>query len=163
MHLDDHIVDSTTCKKASTAARSGDMAGFSTSIRQTTLQGDPTEDLQKVSFTPEVAPLVIPKGTTHTLPAQALPYEFSYIKIAENATLTIVSWQPNLQSGGKLSIHCYGDCILGKNATISVSAKGYRGQYISTLPWLWPRGGASERLLCRWRQQQHCWGKWAMP
>ena len=85
----------------------------------------------------------IPKGTTHTLTAQATPYEFSYIKIEEDATLTIAPWQLNQQSGGKLSIHCYGDCILGKNAKISVSAKGYSG---STSPQYYgygPRGGAS--------------------
>ena len=47
------------------------------------------------------------------------------------------------QNGGHLAIRCYGDCMLGKNAKVNVSAKGYSG---STSPHYYgygPRGGAT--------------------
>ena len=123
-------------------ARSADITGFSAPKWKATLLGY-NGDVQKVNFAPAAAPLIIPKGTTHTLPAQAIPYAFSYIKIEEEATLTIVPWKKVQPNGGHLSIRCYGDCMLGKNAQINVSAKGYSG---STSPHYYgygPRGGAT--------------------
>ena len=124
-------------------ARSADIAGFPAPKWKGQAQGDRVPGVQKVIFSPAAAPLIIPKGTTHTLSAQAITHEFSYIKIEEDATLTIVPWQLNQQSGGHLAIRCYGDCMLGKNAKISVSAKGYTGSTSPLYHGHGPRGGAS--------------------
>ena len=83
-------------------------------------------NVQRVDFTSAGPPLVVPQGTTHTLPV-AHAYAFSYIKLEEGATLTIEPWQPNNPAGGYLRIRCFGDCILEKDATITVSEKGYAG------------------------------------
>ena len=71
-------------------ARSADILGFPSlkwkgKVKKEELKG---RRLQSVNFTPAAMPLVVEKGTTHQLDGTK-EHQFSYIKLEDNATLTV--------------------------------------------------------------------------